>query len=100
MKNHKLHRALMSKDVTYEYLSELMSRSTSYISSRMNNKLPWNMDEAFFIMDLINEDYSKIPEYFPRTDGKEKRSYSQCSSSSIDLLKVIFEAALDKLSAV
>lgn len=98
MKNNKLYRALLVKDIDRQYLAKLLNRHPQYISERLNFKSPWTQDEMYKIMDYLNEDYSRIPEYFPRTDGEEMRPHGK-SGVPVEIIKAIMESAVEKLSS-
>jgi antitoxin component HigA of HigAB toxin-antitoxin module len=50
-------------------LAEMLGMSLSYISSRLTNKKPWDMRDAYKLMDLFKIPYEQMHEYFPK-DGK------------------------------
>lgn len=61
-----LRGALTAKGIEQKYLAELMDRGESYISHRFTGKKPWNQDEQYTLMDIINEPYEKLHFYFPK----------------------------------
>lgn len=65
----KLRGKLKEMDIDQAYLSEKLSLSEVTISLRMTGKRDWLLSEIYAVMDLIQEPYEKIPEYFPKNGG-------------------------------
>lgn len=64
----KLRTLLRNADIGHRYLAELLGKSTSYISPRMTAKTSWKLDEAYKILEILNEPLDMIYEIFPK-DG-------------------------------
>lgn len=64
--NHSYLRAKLKEyDIDEEYIGRKIMRSPSYISQRMTGKKPWQIDEAYAILDLIHIPHEQLPIYFP-----------------------------------
>ena len=70
----ELRGALAAKDIDQRYLGERLGVSAGYISARMTAKVPWDMEEVYTILDLINRPPEDIPVLFPKNGMRyEKR---------------------------
>ncbi len=65
----KLHGKLRELDVDQAYLAKKLHIDASTLSLRFNGKGDWRMSEMYAIMDLIQEPYEKLHEYFPKGGG-------------------------------
>lgn len=63
-----LKREFNAKDIDYRYLSGKIGRSTAYISTRMQGKSPWNQNDMYAIMELLNMPPNQLHIVFPK-DG-------------------------------
>ena len=66
-----LRKLLAEQDIDQKYLAELLNRSPSYVSSRMAARGPWDLDEQYFLLDLLHIPYRQMCEVFP-PKGKEE----------------------------
>lgn len=48
------------------YLAEQMGVSLSYVSSRITGKAPWDLEDMYFIMDMLHLSYDKLHIVFPK----------------------------------
>lgn len=65
----KLRGKMAEMDINCSALANYLGRSANYISWRFNNKFPWNIDEAYKILDLLEIPKEQIVEYFPPNEG-------------------------------
>lgn len=64
--HHKLKLLMVEYDISREDLSEAIGRSTTYISLRMTDKQPWDLDDLYAIRTYFNSFASKgEPELIP-----------------------------------
>lgn len=61
----KLRARIMEKGMQQYDIEEALKKSHSYISARMNNKLPWNLDAVYSLCKILDIPQCEIPEYFP-----------------------------------
>lgn len=62
----KLRALLFEKELTQQHLAKKLGRSKAYMSDRFSGKMPFDLDEAYSICDLLGLEYNQIPEYFPK----------------------------------
>ena len=62
----KLRGKLVEMDIDYTYLSKEIDLGVTSISLRMTGKREWQLTEMYAILDLINEPYNRLHEYFPK----------------------------------
>ena len=61
----KLKGKMAEEGINQQDLGELIQRSQTYISERINCKSSFDMDEIYSICDWLHIPYSEIPQYFP-----------------------------------
>ncbi len=63
----KLRRALLGKGYVQGELGEYLTGhpKATYLSMRFSDHRPWRQDHMYEIMDLLQEPYSRITEFFP-----------------------------------
>lgn len=66
--NKKLKVAMYHKGVTYDTLRQLFGCGGNYLSSRMQGRLPWNMEEVYQLCDLLSIPWQEAKDYFPRPE--------------------------------
>jgi hypothetical protein len=64
----KLRGKLAEFEIDQIYLAKKLGVTQQCISHRMTGKYPWTLTEMYAVMDLIQEPYDKLHEYFPK-DG-------------------------------
>jgi hypothetical protein len=62
----KLKGLMFENDIDQAYLCKHLGRSHAYVTPRMMGRMPWSMDDAYTICDLLSIPYEQIPIYFPR----------------------------------
>ena len=71
MVNTKLFRKLRGKlaELSYDeaYLAKKSKLSVMTISRSLTGKRPWQLNEMYAVMDLINEPYELLHDYFPKS---------------------------------
>ena len=60
---------LTAAGIEQTYLAEQMGVSLSYVSSRITGKAPWDLDDMYFILDMLHIPHDKMHLVFPK-DGK------------------------------
>lgn len=66
----KLRAKLAEFDIDQAYLSKKLGISQQCVSNRFTGKYPWRLNEMYAIIDLIQEPYELLSEYFPK-DGRD-----------------------------
>lgn len=61
----RLRGALIAAGIDEKELARKLLRGTAYISLRMMGKKPWQMDEAYAIMDMLRIPHDQLPDFFP-----------------------------------
>ena len=62
----KLRGKMREKGIKGYYLARKMGMTPQSVSHHMTGKTPWRMDQMYFILSMLGEPDSKLPEYFPR----------------------------------
>ena len=62
-----LRERLMRLDIRYSDVAKHIGKSDAYITNRMTGRYPWDMNDVYLIMDLINEPVEYIADVFPGT---------------------------------
>jgi hypothetical protein len=62
----KLRGRLRELDIGQEYLADKLGVCLMSISRSFTGKRPWTLTEMYAIIELINEPYEKLHEYFPK----------------------------------
>ena len=62
----KLRGKMREKGINGNYLARKLDTTPQSVSHRMTGKTPWRMDEMYYILSMLGEPDSKLPEYFPR----------------------------------
>lgn len=65
----KLRVKMYELGVDQSYLSSKIGLGITSISLRMTCKREWSLSEMYAVMDLIQEPYEKLHEYFPKDGG-------------------------------
>lgn len=65
----KLRGKLRELDIDQSYLAKKLDICVMSISRKMTGKSPWTSDEMYAVMDLIQEPYEKLHEFFPKGGG-------------------------------
>jgi len=65
----KLRGKLKELDIDQKYLSKKLDLSVMSISRSFTNHRAWQLSEMYAVMDLIQEPYEKLHEYFPKDGG-------------------------------
>jgi DNA-binding XRE family transcriptional regulator len=65
----KLRGIFAELEFDQAYIAEKLHVSQQSISNRMRGKYPWTLDEMYAVMDLIQEPYERLHEYFPKGGG-------------------------------
>jgi len=60
---------LTAAGIDQRYLANQMGVSISYVSSRITARSPWDADDMYFIMDMLNIPHDQMNVLFPK-DGK------------------------------
>lgn len=60
-----LKRKLHQLDIDYGYLAACLKRSKSTIAKAMEGRMEFGINDCWMIMRVIQEDGSKLHEYFP-----------------------------------
>lgn len=66
--------ALARNDRRAEDIANVLGKSNSYVSSRMNGRYPWTLDDAYIILDFLNLEAADILKYFPPTEKKKRKT--------------------------
>lgn len=66
---NKLRGKLHELDIDQSYLAHKLKICPMSVSRKMTGKRPWTLDEMYAVMDLIQEPYEKLHEYFPKDGG-------------------------------
>ena len=69
----KLRGKLKEFDIDQAYLAKKLNVSSASISNRFTGKYPWNLTHMYTIMDMIQEPYELLNEYFPK-DGRDNQT--------------------------
>lgn len=67
----KLRGELYAMDIDQRYLAELIHRSIWYIVERLSGRQPWDMDDMYMLMHIINKPSYMLHEYFPLDSRKQ-----------------------------
>jgi hypothetical protein len=62
----KLKGLMFEMDIDQAYLCKHLGKSHTYVTPRMMGRMPWSMDDAYTICDLLEIPYDQMPIYFPR----------------------------------
>lgn len=62
----KLRGKLRELDIDQRYLGIKLDMCVGSVSARMTGATPWRLDEMYHVMDIINEPYDRLHEFFPR----------------------------------
>lgn len=65
----KLRGKLRELNMDQAYIAKKLGLSEVTISLRMTGKREWLLSEMYAVMDLIQEPYEKLHEYFPKDGG-------------------------------
>ena len=65
---NNLRAEMVRNDVDEKYLAEHFGRGVTYIRARLTGKMPWTVDEAFAVCELVNIKREDMPEYFYRSE--------------------------------
>ncbi|SHI13675.1 Protein of unknown function [Sporobacter termitidis DSM 10068] len=65
----KLRGKLLELDIDHVYLASKLDISRATVSAKFNCRSLWNLDEMYTVMDLIQEPYDNLHEYFPKNGG-------------------------------
>lgn len=51
-----------------ECISEMIGRkcSLSHLNAMMNGKYPWDLDEAYAALDILEQPHDRLSEFFPK----------------------------------
>lgn len=61
----KLRGAMVERDIDEAYIARKLQRGPTYVSQRMMGRKPWQIDEAYKILDMIRAPYDQLAAYFP-----------------------------------
>jgi len=64
-KYQRLRRALRERDISQDYLGELLGRSGPYISRCLSGRSQWQINEVWAIVKLCQIEPADICKYFP-----------------------------------
>jgi hypothetical protein len=70
---NKLRGKLREFDIDQSYLAHKLKICPMSVSRKMTGKRPWTSDEMYAVMDLIQEPYEKLHEYFPKDGGATRK---------------------------
>ena len=87
----KLRGALKSHGIEQIDVAEALERSVCYVSHRYTGREPWKQDEMYKMMELINEPFERIHEFFP-PGGIEKNVTKTAERATIVYQLVPVEA--------
>lgn len=87
--HYKLKLLMMEYDISREDLSEAIGRSLTYISLRMTDKQPWDLDDIYAIRTYFNSfackgepeliPLERLHEFFPPRQGVLVRKGARAS---------------------
>ena len=62
----KLRGKLKEMDIDQKYLAKFFDLTQASISHRMTSQCSWQLFEMYAVMDLIQEPYERLHEFFPK----------------------------------
>lgn len=62
----RLRGELRAHDIDPDYLARLWGLSTCSIGRRLRGEFPWNLDEMYELMEMLNWPVDRMHEMFPR----------------------------------
>lgn len=62
---HELRAKLYAYRFLYRDIAERIGKSVSYVSLRFEGKSDWTVDDAYLILEMIDEPAEKLSFYFP-----------------------------------
>lgn len=60
-----LRGLLVANDVSHEQLARKLRICRDSLSRRLNNRHPWLLSECYQILDWLQVDHARLPEFFP-----------------------------------
>jgi hypothetical protein len=78
----KLRALLRNADIEHSYLAEIIGRSPGHVSSCLNGKAQWKLDEVYKILDVLGEKPENMHKIFPK-DGVDKDFKNQRKGSNV-----------------
>lgn len=61
-----LRQRMYGAQITQKDIAEHLHKGVTYVSHRFLMKQPWDMEDVYGICELLEIEFYKIPEYFPR----------------------------------
>lgn len=72
-KYQKLRTALFEAEIDQATVAYKLKRSSRYVSERMTGKYPWTVEDAYLILEMLEEPKERLTELFPPAGEHEKR---------------------------
>lgn len=69
----KLRGKLREMEIDQRYIAGRFGVTQASVSHRMTGAVPWTITEMYAVMDLIQEPYEKLHEYFPKDGGATRK---------------------------
>lgn len=76
-----LRQAMKEKGIEQSDLCYALDRSSTYITARIQGRMPWLQNEQYAIMDMLGEPYDRLHIVFP-PKGKTLRNQRDCTSEA------------------